>query len=622
MLNSSIILTEDKLREVVNYFRTKEAFAFDVEASGEHRGVPHLAQLSWMSMATDGSTVVIPFNHPTGPPQLSSETVFGILEPLFFDGGITKVTHGGLYDLTAVVKYWGRIPSLPYGDTIIIQWLLEEWRCQRKKLGLKDLVEWYYGHKYDSEGIASCIEKYPFEMVAEYSYFDAQYTWMLYRKLLPKLAEEGLEEVYRLEMDVLKVLVGMKLTGARVDVPRLEELKTDFGAKYKEAREKIFSVSGKEFNLNSPRQKQNMLFGPRSEGGQGLKPWKLTKGGKKKKKEGEEVLFTDYSTDDEVLESYPANKLACSLRDFGDVDKLLNTYVLGWLGSDKKEGLIYDEHIFADFVQYGTVTGRFSCRAPNLQNIPRPQSDNGKLVRGAFIAEDGGKLVIADYSQIELVVLAHYLQRGALWDGFMAGIDPHTQTAAKVLGKRPEDVTKTERQNMGKTLNFAIVYGAGMNKVASMTKMSTADAKGILAEHARQFPEIYDFREAVLDKAAGRADPYLRTLTGRKRRVSELRSRDEGIRMGAERQAFNSLIQGGAADLIKIAMVRLDGMLTDGIRLSMTVHDELILTAPQERAQEAQGLLIEAMTGAGIQSLVRVPLKADVHIVDSWDQAK
>lgn len=621
-MNSSIVLTEEKLREVTEYFRTKEAFAFDVEASGEHRSVPHLAQLSWLSMATEGMTVVIPFNHPTGPAQMTAETVFSILEPLFFDGGITKVTHGGIYDLTAVAKYWGRVPAPPYGDTIIIQWLLDEERSQRKQLGLKYLVEDYYGDSYDTDNIGECVEKWPFQTVADYSYLDAQYTWMLYRKLLPKLAEESLEAVYKLEMDVLNVLIGMKLAGARVDVPRLEELKIDFSDKYDKAQAAVLDLAGRPFNLNSPRQKQEILFRPVKEGGQGLRPWKLTKGGKKKKQAGEEILFTDYSTDDEVLASFPGNKLVCAMRDFGDIDKLLNTYVLGWLGSDKKESLIYDEHIHADFVQYGTVTGRFSCRTPNLQNIPRPHSENGKLIRGAFIAEEGGKLVIADYAQIELVVLAHYLQRGALFDGFLAGIDPHTMTASRVLGKRPEDVTKVERQDMGKTLGFAVVYGAGIGKVASMAHVTPSRAKEILAEHERQFPEIYMFREAVLDLASGRKDPYIRTLMGRKRRVPELHSRDQGKRMGAERQTFNSLIQGGAADLIKFAMVRVDAMLPSDISLTMTVHDELILASPEEKSQEAARILNEAMTGPRIQALVRVPLKADVHVVDRWCDAK
>jgi len=195
-------------------------------------------------------------------------------------------------------------------------------------------------------------------------------------------------------------------------------------------------------------------------------------------------------------------------------------------------------------------------------------------------------------------------------------------TASRVLGKRPEDVTKVERQDMGKTLGFAVVYGAGIGKVASMAHVTPSRAKEILAEHERQFPEIYMFREAVLDLASGRKDPYIRTLMGRKRRVPELHSRDQGKRMGAERQTFNSLIQGGAADLIKFAMVRVDAMLPSDISLTMTVHDELILASPEEKSQEAARILNEAMTGPRIQALVRVPLKADVHVVDRWCDAK
>jgi len=648
-MKRGIILNEDDLREVVKYFTTKDAFVFDVEATGPHRNVPHLANVTWMGLATDGVAVTIPFGHPNGsriigekpefhqyktgkkigdtysrmvpvyddpPPQMSAGKVFEILKPLFWKPQIRKTGHNLIYDLTATAKYWGEVAPPPYDDTIVMQWLLDE-NMLRKDL--KTLTKKYYGADYDKEGVGKAVEKYPLGVVDYYLYCDVVYDWLLRERFNPQIDEEGLREIYNLEMDVLNVLVGMQLHGAKVDVPRLEQLQVDLKVQVEQAEAEIYKAAGKRFNVNSTPQKQKILYGPKPEG-QGLKPWKLTKGGKGKTL----PEITDYSTDSDVLASYPGNKVAVALTKYQDVNKILTTYVTGWLGDGaEKSSIIYNDHIHADFVQYGTVTGRFSCREPNLQNIPRPSSDLGRMVRGAFISEEGGKLIVADYGQIELVVLAHYLGQGKLYDGFIQGIDPHTMTAAMVLGKRPEEITKDERQRFGKTLNFAVVYGAGINKVAALAEVPVSEAKQILAKHARQFPEIPAFRDEVIRITKSRKpQPYLTTLMGRKRRITGLYARDDGIRMSAERQTFNSLIQGGAADLIKFAMVRVDGLLPPEVSLILTVHDEIVLASPESMAQEASLLLKEAMTGEGIQSLVKVPLLADVKIVDRWSDAK
>lgn len=649
---SSVILDEGQLREAVGYFRTQPAFVFDVEAQGDNRDVPHLSDLSWISLATKGTTIVVPFGHPIGdniigeerveavygpkaqkagqtyfrkvpvyespPEQIDRGLVFRILDPLFADPNIIKVGHDVVYDLTSVSKYLGRVPSPPYDDTKIDFWLLNE---NRLRFGLKELTEEIYGHRYDYENIGKCVESFSFSTVAYYSYCDAKYTWLHYLRLIKEIEEQGLMGIHDMEMNLLNTMVGMRLVGARVDLDRLHSLSETLGKEAIEAEKAIYRAAGKkpgDFNVNSNKQKQQVLYVE-----QGLKPWKLTKGGLKKKKLGAPILITDYSVDDEVLESYPDNPVAHALREYGDISKLLSTYVNGYLGDEEKPSIIYDGHIHAGFMQYGTVTGRFSCRTPNLQNIPRPHTERGKLIRGIFIAEEGGKLVVADYGQIELVVLAHYVGEGKLYDGFMQGIDPHTMTAAMILDKAPEDVTKTERQDMGKTMNFAIVYGAGIYKVASMAHITPDEARRKLKKHAQMFPEIHDFRDSVIATARRREPtPYITTLFGRKRRIPELRSSVEGIRKGAERQLFNSLIQGGAADLLKLAMIRVDSMIPPEIQLTLTVHDEIVLSAPDDMAQEAANILTEAMTGPKIQNHVRVPLLADVKIVNRWSDAK
>lgn len=639
----SVILNEDDLREVVQYVLTKDRFAFDVEAQGDNREVPHLANLSWLSLATEGLTVVIPFGHPIGdrqigttkvpetyksgkkigeiyyksapvweppPVQLERDVVFRILAPLFASD-LIKMGHDVIYDLVAVAKYLGFVPPPPYRCTKVERWLLDE---NTMHWGLKETVELELGHKYDFENIGACVEKYPFSTVAYYSYCDAKYDYFVDSISFPRIQEENLERVFDVEMGVLNALCGMRLAGARMDMERLQELHDVLTKEVAVCEAEVYRSAGHVFNINSPKQKQVVLYKE-----QKLKPWKLTKGGMKKP----EMIrtFEDYSTDDDVLESYAGNAVVDAIREYGDKAKLLSTYVDSWLGYNG-DPLIYDEHLHAGFLQYGTVTGRFSCRKPNLQNIPTPFTEDGRKIRDVFIAEPGGKLIVADYSQIELVVLAHYVGSGKLYEGFQQGIDPHTMTAAMVLGKRPEDITKSERQDLGKTLGFAVVYGAGLGKVANMAKITPQQAKVVLKKHEQMFPEIHGFRDSVISLAKTRRPPYITTLLGRRRRVPMLLSRDDKLRMGAERQTFNSLIQGGAADILKFAMVNLDSMLPEDIKMILTVHDELVLSSPAERAQEAAALLQDAMTGPVTQALVRVPLKADVHICDRWSEAK
>lgn len=662
MFSSNIILSEDKLREAVSYFRTQPVLAFDVEAQGDNRGVPHLAQLSWLSMATKGACIAIPFGHPIGdriigekkipqqyktgkkigetyyknapvyeeaPKQLTPGVVFEILEPLFFDPEIIKAGHDEIYDLVSSAKYFPKgVPVPPYADTKIDQWIVNE---NIKRLGLKEMIRQIYDVDYDTEHAGARIEEIPFSKAGHYSYCDSKYDFLYHLRLQKELEAQGLVRIHDMEMDVLNVMVGMRLAGARVDVQMLEDLREDLTVKLIDAEKKIYVSAGKKFNVNSVPQKQTILFASKPEG-QGLKPWKLTAKGQENKESGVRLTIKDYSTDDEVLSGYPKNSVAVSLREYGDISKLLTTYVNGWLGDSDKPTLIYDDHIHAGFLQYGTVTGRFSCRTPNLQNIPRPYTELGKKIRSVFIAEPMGKLVAADYAQIELVILAHYVGQGALYDGFLAGIDPHTMTAAMVTGRDPDELArlvaegnteaKSIRQDLGKTLGFAVVYGAGLGKVASMANISVDEARDVLHKHEMMFPEIHDFKQAVIDTCRERDGNYITTLLGRRRRVPAIRSGNKGIRKSAERQVFNSLIQGGAADLLKYAMIRTDSLLPADISLILTVHDELVLSAPEDKADLAASILTEAMTGEKIQKLVSVPLIADVKVVSRWSDAK
>jgi DNA polymerase I-like protein with 3'-5' exonuclease and polymerase domains len=657
-IRDSIILTPDRLHTVVERFLERPAFSFDIETFGPNRNVPTQNVANWMSLATDGLAVAIPFGHPNGdvllskatrkknkttgkfdaipavydapPEQMLPSEVFSILEPLFFAENKIKIAHNATFDLISTAKYWGEIAPPSYSDTIVLQWLLDE---NMKQKGLKELVKRYYQVDYDTENVGKCVEAHPFSKVGHYAYMDAKYTWLLWKKFQKRINDQSLVNVRRLEEDVLGVLLDMGITGAPVDVQAMQELVKDMSERLVDIEGDIYRAAGQQFNLNAPAQKAAVLYAPKKEGGQGLRPTKPTDGGKKKRDAGQALEWKDYSTDADSLEKHENNAVVKKLLEYAEVSKLLD-YPLSYLGIEgdpKKPTRIFDGRIHADFVQYGTVTGRFSCREPNLQNIPRPDTELGKRIRGLFVAPPGYKLVVADYGQIELVVLAHFIGRGDLYKGFHNGVDPHSATAAALMGIDPLEFKRRVKEGdrecidfrqVAKGINFAVVYGAGPDKVASMAKISVKDAKRFMEMHQKLFPEIYRFKEEVVRVCRSRRPPYIRTLLGRKRRLPLILSQSNGLRMGAERQAVNSLIQGSAADLIKLAMIRLNNILPDEIRLILSVHDELVVLAPEDRAEEAAALVKEAMLGEDIQKLLKVPLSSDVKIVDRWSEAK
>ena len=670
-MRDTVILDKNRLKDEIDFFLDHDAFVFDVESmpsspGADDRGVPKYNDVVWMNLATYGRAITIPMGHPNGdtlirkatrrknketntffqipalysppPKQLSPSVCFEIFEPLFFSENITKIAHNATFDVGSIAKYYDEqvIPG-PLEDTIMIQHLLNENLVSKR---LKQLVEKYYRVKYDHEEVGKCIEKHPFSVVAHYGYMDAKYTWLLRQMLRPKIdwtdnLGNTLTKVHDLECDLLPVLVDMNLEGAPVDEDELIRLEQDLQDMETEILTKTYKVAGKKFNVNAAGQKAELLFSPKSEGGQGLKPKVLTDGGKKKDKAGQSLKYSDYSTKGEILEDrYAGNPLVDCLLEYAEVHKLLSTYVQGYLGVEgdpKKPCRIFDGRIHADLVAYGTVTGRFSCREPNLQNIPRPDTELGKKIRGLFKAPPGYKFVVADYGQIEMILLAHFIGFGALYEGIHNGMDPHSATGAGLKRMDTEEFMRLKEagdkeiaaiRQVAKGVNFATVYGAGPAKVGSMSGVSEREAKGFLELHQKQFPEIYRFKNEVLRVAKTRKPPHVRTIMGRKRRLPQLWAQDFGIRGRAERQAINSLIQGSAADIIKLAMIRLHRSLEKDMRLVLSVHDELVTLTPEDKADRCADIVREAMLGPGITDLLSVPLSSDLKVVQRWSQAK
>src|ERR1700722_15737564 len=455
-LSLGVITTEEQLQEFVDYCLEQDSFSFDVESTDgnfpDTRGIPALNTVSCIGFTTWGRSVQMSFDHPIGtkqvgerreprkqkdgkvrfyrmpvyeepPPQLDRGRAFEILKPLFFHPDIIKIAHNASFDLASVAKYIGGIPTGNIVCTLETQHLVTE---NLMRYGLKWRTKAVYGFAYDNEDVGKCVEKHPYNKVAHYLCCDTVYTFLEYHRLIKEINKQNLWPIYDLEMTLLRVLTEIRLTGVGVDTKRLEEMGVELPPKVAELEGEIYRRACSKFNLNSPMQKVKILYGPKKEGGQGLKPWKLTKGARKKKEEAEKSgekftpKLTDWSTDAETLEVYRGNAVVDAILEYQDVFKILSVYVIGYLGDPDapkrdKPRKIFDDVIYADFLQYGAKTGRFSSSKPNLQQVPGADTDLGRLVRGAFIAESPDrKLIVADYGQIELVVLAHYLQQGAL----------------------------------------------------------------------------------------------------------------------------------------------------------------------------------------------------------------
>lgn len=646
MISRNVILSEDRLAQVVKHFLSEPGFSYDLETVGATRGNPALNTVTWLSMATNGLACSIPFGHPIGdhivgeareprvdkngktrmfrvpvyeapPQQLDIGTGMKILEPLLFSEDIFKVNHETTFDRGSLAKYYGGIiPPGEYHDTKVIEWLLNENHPQQ---GLKFHTNRKYRVDYDQEDVGKCVEKHPFSKVAWYAYMDALATWLIFKDDYPRLEKAGVLDVYKeIEQPLFYELTETRLLGAHVNVPKLKELREILTVRSIREEADVYKAAGKEFNLNSTPQKQKILYGSKREGGLGLKPWRKTKTG-------------GWSTDAAALESYKGTPVVDALLAYQDTNKILSTYVNAWLGieGDKsKPSQIFNSRIYAEAQQHGARTGRFSYRAPNLQNIPRSDEDEGSaggLIRSVFDAPPGELLVFADYGQIELVILAHYLGKGHFYEGFFKGIDPHTMTAATALGKAPELVSKDERQDFGKSINFAVTFGAGAKKVAQMMGTTQKKAQGFLNDFYDAAPEIDIFRQRVIREAKKRRPPHVKTIGGRIRRVPEVFSSDDNVRMGAERQLFNTLMQGGSADLTKAAIVEANRLFREhntGAHVILTVHDELGCSSPEENAEQVKVLLEQAMTQNFIAKKIRVPITADAGIGRTWAEAK
>lgn len=426
--------------------------------------------------------------------------------------------------------------------------------------------------------------------------FPAHALYEIYRLYAEKLSKEGAERLYRdIERPLVGVLFSMENEGVCVDIAALNEFNKKYTADLAAAEEEVYSLAGEKFNIKSPSQLGDILFGK-----MGLK------GGKKSKKGG-------YSTNADILEKLaPESELVRAVLKFREVQKILSTYI------DGMRPCIKGGKIHTTYNQTITSTGRLSSANPNLQNIPIRRKE-GRLLRRMFVASEGNVLVDADYSQIELRLLAHFSGCKELIEAYNNGEDIHALTASRVFGVPRESVTKEQRTS-AKAVNFGIIYGISAFGLSQDLNISVPRAQEYIDKYFARYSAVKEYMENNI--AAAKNDGYITTFTGRKRVINELKSSNYNIRSFGERAARNMPLQGSSADIIKIAMINVyNRLLKEGLKakLILQVHDELVLDCPEDEAEKAAEILKYEMEHA---VTLRVPLTVEVGIGKNWYDAK
>jgi DNA polymerase I len=600
------VLSEADLEAAVAEMRAAGTFAVDTETTSKD---PMQADLVGVSMSCrEGTAYYIPVAHVGGEglfdddaggipasAQIARDRTLDLLRPLLEDPAVKKVGHNIKYDLVVLERAGIRLEGISL-DTMVASYLTDPslirhnlgevclHYLKRKMIPISDLIG--KGSK------AVTFDNVPIERACTYACEDADITWRLAGIFQTLLADRGLERLFEdVELPLLGVLARMEQTGIAIDREVFKRLQGEVVGKLKELEAEIHELAGGPFQINSPKQLQEVLFGVL-----GLQPVRKTK--------------TGYSTDVEVLEQLAGDHpLPGKILDYRTLEKLRGTYI------EALPKLVNPAtgRIHTSFNQAVAATGRLSSSAPNLQNIP-VRTEIGRTIRKGFVPGSGGrKLISADYSQIELRILAHLSGDEGLREAFEKDADIHAETAARVFGMIPELITP-ELRRQAKAVNFGVIYGMSAFGLAKNLGISRAEAARFIDQYFGQYPGVQKWIDATLEQA--RTDGYVTTLLNRRRYVADLKSRDVSARRAAERVAVNTPVQGSAADVIKVAMVQLDSALEDTeARLLLQVHDELVVESPTEEA-EAVAAIVRRIMEESIQ--LDVTLKVDVGIGDNW----
>jgi len=592
------ILTEKSFNDLIESLAKKKSFAFDVETTSKR---PVWARLVGISFSfEDGNAFYLPLAHRYlgVPEQLEFKAVREKLKPILEDKSIKKCGHNIKYDLIVMSNEGIALDGVDF-DTMIASYLLNP---SSRGHGLDALTMEYFGHKNltykEMTGTGSKeigFDEVEVDRATEYAAEDSDMTWRLKGKLQPQLKDSTLKLYKEIELPLLEVLAEIELNGVYVDRKHLKELSSKIDKQLLHLEKDIYVLADEEFNINSPKQLSVILFEKLK-----LPVVKKTK--------------TGYSTDVSVLEQLAVeHKLPEQVLSYRQLAKLKSTYV------DALPGEIFKNtgRVHTSFNQTVAATGRLSSSNPNLQNIPI-RSDMGKEIRKAFTAEGDNMLLSADYSQIELRILAHLSKDKALKNAFDKGEDVHARTAADIFGSSLEQVDENSRR-MAKAVNFGIIYGLSAFGLSRQLNISRKDAQDFIDQYFSLYSNVKDFMDNTIAEA--RECGYTLTMFNRRRYLPDLKSDNRQVRESAERIAINSPIQGSAADLIKVAMIRLSRNLKKiklNSKMILQVHDELLFECPVQEKKEIESLVRKEMEGACTLS---VPLVVDIGWGKNWNEA-
>jgi len=592
----SVICTASALDELVNRLKKANSIAFDTETTSLNSMLARLVGIS-LSPAP-GESYYIPVGHIGWEQveQLPLEQVTGRLKDILEDSRLAKVAQNGKYDMTVLAEHGVNVENLSF-DTMIAAYLLGE-----KSLGLKALAFGKLGIEMTpiTELIGSgakqiCMSQVEVSTTKDYACADADMTGRLAEMFDAELHKQGLWQLFsEVEMPLVPVLVTMERNGVALDSELLRQMSHRLGKRLLELEKEIYDNVGHRFNINSPQQLGPVLFDELK-----LPPARKTKSG--------------YSTGASVLEELRgAHPIIELILEYRQLSKLKSTYI------DALPGLINPKtgRLHTSFNQTRTATGRLSSSEPNLQNIP-VRSEQGREIRQAFIAPPGCILLSADYSQIDLRVLAHLSQDPALLETFHQDGDIHAATAARLFAVAEGEVTPDMRR-LAKTVNFGVIYGMSSYGLEQATELSREEAEQFITSYFEKYPQIKLYLESTKRKA--RELGYVETVLDRRRAIPEILSQNRQLRESAERMAINMPVQGTSADIIKVAMVKLDGEMAKRklkSKLLIQVHDELIFEVPEKELDEISKLVPQIMSTA---LELTVTLKVDIKTGKNWGQ--
>ncbi|MDI6890751.1 MAG: DNA polymerase I [Thermodesulfovibrionales bacterium] len=604
-----IVPSLERLKEIVTLIESASGgeFSFNIEsafggASGGGRN-PMTDSLVGLALCIEsasggGHAFYIPVSHSYSgvPPQINKKDMLGVLFPIFGDRRVTKIGHNIKYDIM-MLRGEGISVKGTLFDTMIASYLINP---NRPNHGLEEVaLEYLSRRKRTFTEVLSdkdSFEKVSLEEAAPYAAENVGLSLELKEILFSKLKEEGLEKIYfDIEMPLVYVLADMEEAGVKIDSNKLEGISKELERELDGVQRRIYFLAGEEFNINSPKQLSRVLFQSL-----GFQPTKRTK--------------TGYSTELSVLEELAeSHELPREVLNYRSLSKLKTTYV------DVLPRLVNLKtgRIHTSFNQTATATGRLSSSEPNLQNIPI-RGEWGRRIREAFIAEEGNILLSADYSQVELRILAHLSQDEGLLEAFRNDLDIHARTASELFGI-PIDKVTPDMRRIAKTVNFGVIYGISPFGLSETLSISRDDARKYIEQYFNRHPGVKWYIEETLEGARNKG--YVATLFGRRRFIPELKNQNSNIRQQGERFAINSPVQGTAADIIKIAMINIRKRFKGrGLKAKMIlqVHDELLFELPMRELGVATDIVRKEMEGV---IRLSVPIRVDIGCGENWAAA-